>query len=105
MNLVQRQDCLVGFRPEHFLPQGMQASRDHGASFPFRVTRLEDLGADRLLYGVLEAPFSEEKVIARLPSTVTVSIRQGERYEFAVPVEELRFFDRATGLRTVPRPM
>jgi len=103
MNLIRGQDCLIGFRPEHFLPKGLHASHDHAVAFPFRVTRVEDLGADRLLYGMLEAPFAEEKVIARLPSTVTVAILQGERYEFAVPENELRFFDKTTGLRTAPR--
>ena len=36
-------------------------------TFPFRVTRVEYLGADRLLYGTLGGAFSDQKVIARLP--------------------------------------
>ncbi len=104
MNLIEGKDCLVGFRPEHFLPKEAFPMTE-AASVPFRVTRLEYLGADRLLYGVLERPFPEQKVIAKLPSTVTTSIRQGETHEFVVKEKDLKFFDRDTGLRTAPRPL
>ena len=67
------------------------------------MTRLEYLGADRLLYGVLESPFPEKKVIAKLPSTVTLPIHPGERYEFVVQHKDLKFFDQDTGRRTGPR--
>jgi multiple sugar transport system ATP-binding protein len=105
MNILERPEGLVGFRPEHFLPK---AARDDGArltAFVFRVTRLEYLGADRLIYGVLEGKFAEAKVIARLPYTVTTIVEPGQRYDFTVPEHELKFFDRATGLRTPPRPL
>src|SRR5947207_9283661 len=48
MNIVEAPDCLVGFRPEHFLPRD---AYDGGASLialGLRVTRVEYLGADRL---------------------------------------------------------
>src|SRR5437870_4243448 len=49
MNIVEAPDCLVGFRPEHFLPRD---AYDGGASLialGLRVTRIEYLGADRLV--------------------------------------------------------
>ncbi len=104
MNLIEGKDCLVGFRPEHFLPKEAVPIPE-ATRVPFRVTRLEYLGADRLLYGVLERPFPEAKVIAKLPSTVTVSIYQGESHEFVVKEKDLKFFDVETGLRTDPRPL
>jgi len=104
MNLIEGKDCLVGFRPEHFLPKEAFPMTE-AATVPFRVTRLEYLGADRLLYGVLKRPFPEKKVIAKLPSTVTASIHQGESHEFIVKEKDLKFFDRETGLRTAPRPL
>jgi len=61
MNLLHhpRAGVVLGFRPEHFLPKEAQA-RDHAEAdlitFPFRVKRVEYLGADRLLYGTIEGP-------------------------------------------------
>ena len=105
MNLIAGKDCLIGFRPEHFLPQAVHGRMERVTTFPFRVTRVEDLGADRLLYGVLEAPFPDAKVIAKLPSTVVVPIRQGERCEFGVQESDLKFFDQDTGRRIEPQTL
>ena len=98
MNLVRRNDYILGFRPEHFLPKGVQ---NGGAPFSFRVTRVENLGADRLIYGA----FDEQKVIARLPSTVAFPIDADKTYDFEVDEKELKFFDAATELRTARRPL
>jgi len=99
MNLVQHQDYTLGFRPEHFLPQGTQNGPGKTVAISFRVTRVEYLGADRLLYGTLDKAFAEQKVIARLPSTVTISIATDTVYDFTVEEKELKFFDTSTGLR------
>lgn len=100
MNLVEQDGMLVGFRPEHFMPREVLGDGEDLARFPFRVTRIEYLGADRLLYGVLEAPFAETRVIAELPSMVTVSIELGRRYDFFVRTANLNRFDKASGRRT-----
>lgn len=104
MNLVEKDDCLVGFRPEHFLPKGVPEVRDNLVTFSFPVTRVEYLGADRLVYGVLAGTSGDTKTLARLPSTVTVPIAPGSDYEFVVPAKDLKYFDKATGLRTEPKP-
>ena len=104
MNLIERDDHLVGFRPEHFLPKGIHESKDV-ATFPFRVTRLEYLGADRLIYGALGGPFQDARMIAKLPYNVTVPIQPGQTYEFDVLDKDLKFFDKGTGLRIGPRPL
>jgi len=105
MNLVERPDCLVGFRPEDFLPREALEDGGEPTTFPFRVTRVEFLGADRLAYGVLGGQFPDSKVIAKLPSTVTVAVQPGKTYEFAVEEKELKFFDKATGFRAGPRAL
>jgi multiple sugar transport system ATP-binding protein len=99
-NLVDAGDVLVGFRPEHFLPRTA-----HGDTAAFRPTRVEYLGADRLLYGVLEGRFDGAKVVAKLPSTVTTGVAAGQSYEFAAREGDFKFFDKATGLRTASRPL
>ncbi len=105
MNLVERPGCLVGFRPEHFLPKAFLESQGKAVTLPFRVTRVEYLGADRLIYGILGGSLQDAKVIARLPSTVMVPIQPGESYEFAVAEADLKFFDKSTELRIGPRPL
>jgi multiple sugar transport system ATP-binding protein len=69
------------------------------------VTRVENLGADRLLYGTLGGVFADQKVIARLPSTVPVRIDADTTYDFAVEQKELKFFDAKTELRAPARPL
>lgn len=103
MNLVQHQNYILGFRPEHFLPKGTQDGTGKIVTLSFHVTRVEYLGADRLLYGTLGGAFAEQKVIARLPSTVTVSIEANKVYDFTVEEKELKFFDTSTELRISAR--
>jgi multiple sugar transport system ATP-binding protein len=105
MNLLKGQNYILGFRPEHFLPRGTQNGNGKVVTFSFRVTRIEYLGADRLLYGTLEGAFADQKVIARLPSTVTASIEAGAGYEFTVEERELKFFDPSTELRIGTRSL
>lgn len=104
-NLLENQDVVVGFRPEHFHPAdlGPQSGR---VCFRFRVAHVEYLGAERILYGFLAGTrFEEQEVIARLPSSVLESFPVGSVHEFAVPEEKLMFFDRQTGKRMQARAL
>jgi hypothetical protein len=47
----------------------------------------------------------DQKVTARLPSTVIAKIEPNAIYEFTVDVREMRFFDKATELRITARPL
>ena len=103
MNLVEFQDRIVGFRPESFLPQQMHESGGDLVFLPFEVTRIENLGADRLVYGKLEERFGRAAVIANLPTSFKdYSIETRKRYDFAVPHNDVKFFSRQTGLRAEP---
>ena len=100
MNLVPRGDTLVGFRPEHLLP--VENVRGERVTTTLEVQRMEYLSGDRHVYGTVDLGEGPTRVIARLPATVETPIAVGERHEFAVPVERLRFFDAAEGKRTAP---
>jgi multiple sugar transport system ATP-binding protein len=104
MNLLERDAVLVGFRPERFLPQGVTEGQGQRVLFSFRVTRVEYLGADRLLYGFVGG-YKDAKAVARLPSTVTSPVEPGKTYDFVVQAKELKFFDKATGTRTEPKSL
>jgi len=105
MNLIRHRDYILGFRPENFLPNGIHAAETKIAPFRFRVTRIEYLGADRLLYGILTDRFADQKVIATLPSTITVKIEPAKTYDFSVKESDLNFFSASTELRISARSL
>ncbi|MEK7245066.1 MAG: ABC transporter ATP-binding protein [Pseudomonadota bacterium] len=99
MNLVEHEGVTLGFRPEAFLPREIHSGQDSHVVFPFRATRIEYLGADRLVYGVLEPPFRDARVISKLPNNVRAAVSPGERHDFVVRARDVNRFDPATGLR------
>jgi multiple sugar transport system ATP-binding protein len=105
MNLLKREGRLLGFRPEQFLPKSFTGEHPGQVTFTFVVTRVENLGSDRYVYGHLPGIDAEAKVIAKLPSTVTTSIADGDRVPFAVDQRNLCFFDPKTGARDEPARM
>ncbi len=104
MNLVEMDNCLIGFRPEHFLPREVIGIQNNLTTFTFRVARVEYMGSDRLVYGTV-GKSEDTRVVSKLPSTVTVLIEPGGIYEFVIQAQDLRFFDKATGVRTEVQPL
>ena len=98
MNLVEDGKTYLGFRPEEFLPREVGSQKDN-VTFPFRVTRVEYLGADRLIYGVLEGRTPEAHVISKLPNNIRAEITAGQKYDFVVRKSDIVRFDRSTGRR------
>ncbi len=102
MNITDHGDVLVGFRPEHFLPAAMV----QGPKVPLklRVTNVEYLGSERVVYGLLEGSrWEKKKVVSRLPSTADVRLAADSVVDFSVAEGSLKFFDRQTERRTTPR--
>jgi multiple sugar transport system ATP-binding protein len=98
MNLVEEDKIYVGFRPEAFLPREVGSSAD-SVAFPFHVTRVEYLGADRLVYGILEDRGPEAHIISKLPNNIRADVKAGERHAFVVRRSDIQRFDRASGRR------
>jgi len=98
MNLVEDGKTYLGFRPEEFLPREVGSQKDN-VTFPFRVTRVEYLGADRLIYGVLEGRTPEAHVISKLPNNIRAEITAGQKYDFVVRKSDIVRFDGSTGQR------
>jgi multiple sugar transport system ATP-binding protein len=105
MNFIKWGSFLVGFRPEQFIPEEAANGADDLQVFHFDVSRVEYLGAEQQVYGVVEGSSEEKKVIARLSSETNVKIETGKSYSFAVQKHQLRFFDEATGLRIEAQPL
>ena len=101
MNLLETEEYLFGFRPEHFLPEGV-ADENNRVPFDFFVNRIEYLGSERYLYGHLPG-HEDTKIIAMLPATVTVPLEEHHRHKFSVASEQLRFFDKESGMKIPPQ--
>ncbi len=99
MNILKSNDHLIGFRPEHFLPAAMDPDGADFSAFKFHVNRVENLGSERYVYGLVRGYTEQGKVISMLPSTVTVPIEPDREHEFLVSRDHMRFFDKETGLR------
>jgi multiple sugar transport system ATP-binding protein len=99
MNLIEKDEVLVGFRPESFLP--LEVNQGHGdlEEFQFEASLVEDLGGDRLVYGKLEPQFSHQRAVSRLAPNINFPIEAGKGYPFAVPRQEIKLFHRETGRR------
>jgi multiple sugar transport system ATP-binding protein len=93
MNLIERDDVIVGFHPENFLPKALLHEVSTPVLFSFNITRVEYLGAERYLYGLVEGV----KVVSVLPSLVTIPIEAGTDYEFVIDAKNLRHFDKVSG--------
>jgi multiple sugar transport system ATP-binding protein len=119
MNLVESGDVIVGFRPEHFfpvsqlagraaVPETIRMSEREGpfVSIRFHISHEEYLGAERIVYGVLEGgAFQGEKALSRMSSTYSGHFESDSVHAFALSERHLRFFDRKTGKRTDARPV
>jgi multiple sugar transport system ATP-binding protein len=103
MNLVELAGTVVGFRPERLVPKAAYAEGQPRVDLWFRIDRIENLGADLLLYGGLRDHAPDQKAIVKLPYTLHLPMRAGETYPFSIGEADLKFFDRATGLRAAPR--
>jgi multiple sugar transport system ATP-binding protein len=103
MNILEMDDFLVGFRPEQFILKIGAEIEDQIKTFSFRVNRVEYLGADQLLYGVIEGYSKDYNVVAKFSSESPNDISANNTYEFAVRRDQLRFFDKDKGSRIEPR--
>ena len=103
MNLIRRDEVLVGFRPEAMLPAS-HASGD-GLSLKVDVTRVEYLGSERHVIGTLSGGEWHNKLMGVLPAALPIHVSEGKDQDFFVHGSDLRFFDAATGVKTAPQPV
>jgi multiple sugar transport system ATP-binding protein len=102
MNLLARGDTIIGFRPEDALPRAAAPQMENVATFRINITRSEFLGSEWLTYGTVRGAFGDAGVLCKLRQESIGKVKVGEVQDFVVPLSRLRFFDRATGLRTAP---
>ena len=66
------------------------------------MSHVENLGADRLVYGEVKNAYEDKLISAKLPSMVTKTIDPGQTYDFVIEAKHLKYFDKATGLKSEP---
>ena len=104
MNLLENDGVVAGFRPETLAP----AAQVQGPAvrFRLRISHLEYLGSERVVYGVFEGGrFAGKKVVSRLPISTPGTFRPDDALEFAVAREQLKLFDKATSKRAAWREL
>lgn len=105
MNLIEKEECTIGFHPEHFLPREVLHPESKTFPFTFDVTRVEYLGADRFLYGLVRGLGENKvKVVSKVPSLVNLTFEANQPYEFVVQEADLKYFDKVSGNRIPPKP-
>jgi multiple sugar transport system ATP-binding protein len=98
MNLIEDGKTWIGFRPEAFLPKEIEPNGDN-VDFAFRITRIEYLGADRLVYGLIDGCTPETRLISKIPTNIRTHIDAGRVYDFIVRRQDIARFDREDGRR------
>ncbi|MEO6801060.1 MAG: ABC transporter ATP-binding protein [Rhodanobacter sp.] len=104
MNLLQRGDRIIGIRPEHLLPATGGTTDEQSFELQVRIKRLEFLGTDWLIYGLLEVGTQEQKVLSKVSPGIAGTLQQGALQTFRVQRTCLRYFDPATGMRVDDGP-
>ncbi len=99
MNILHRDDHLLGFRPENLLPRDSVPATDGRLVCELEITRVENLGSDHYVYGTIPDIDPDAKVIAKIPSNIPVAGGPGDRETYVVSRDRLRWFDVDTGER------
>jgi multiple sugar transport system ATP-binding protein len=98
MNLIEDGKTWIGFRPEAFLPKEVEPSGDK-VDFAFRITRIEYLGAERLVYGLIDGRAPETRLISKIPTNIRTHIDAGHVYDFSVRRQDIARFEHESGKR------
>src|SRR5262249_36394952 len=77
MNLIEKDTCIIGFHPEHLLPKDVHAPGSDLLRIPFELTRVEYLGSERFIYGLVDSVKGKTKIVSVLPSLVNAPLEAG----------------------------
>jgi multiple sugar transport system ATP-binding protein len=102
MNILAYGSYNLGFRPESFLPSARFPSGTALRPFPYHITRIEYLGADRLLYGYIKDFGESILTLAKIPNNIDDEFFPGQVHDFSVAEEDLRYFSHDTGKSIKP---
>lgn len=99
MNLLPDDGHLIGFHPEHCRRPDNGRVLENAYPFQIMVEQIEELGADALVYGVVNTGGKPSNVIIKLPERKADTVEIGRPETFYVPWDRITRFDAQTGLR------
>jgi multiple sugar transport system ATP-binding protein len=102
MNILPYENYHMGFRPESFLPTAHFKAGTAAKPFHYYITRVEYLGADRLLYGYVKDFGKQMLTLAKIPNNINDEFTLNTEHEFSVAEAHLRYFSLDTGQRLNP---
>ncbi len=99
MNLIETEEYIFGFHPEHFVPPHSDSEITDPLVIPFEITRVEYLGAESHVYGTVRGVGGKTNAVSKLSSAVSQPFTAGNCYDFVVDTGNLSYFNRRTTLR------
>lgn len=97
MNLITREEDIVGFHPEHLV---LSTERQTDAlEVALEVVRIEYLGSECVVYGVVNSATGKANVTAKLPAGMNTALEIGKTYPFTVASHHLSYFNKRTTYR------
>ena len=99
MNLIETDEYIFGFHPEHFLPLNAQTDIAEPLIIPFEVQRVEYLGAESYVYGSVRGAKGMTPAVSKLPAAINATFAAGECPHFVVDTTKLSYFNKRTSLR------
>lgn len=95
MNLIERNEQIVGVRAEHLVLKDRADIVDPGITLTLRIDQLEYLGSEWLAYGI-EHHEGGGRVVARLPQDTGEAVNLGEERVFVAEQRHVKHFDKTT---------
>ena len=96
MNLIERDNEVLGVRPEHLLPKDEAGALDGGFTLRLRIDQLEYLGSEWLAYG-FEDRTDGGRIVARLSQDMGGVVKSGEKRDFVAAQRHVKRFDKTSG--------
>ncbi len=97
MNLITRENRVIGVRPEHLELRREPAGADAGGTLELRIDLVEFLGAEYLVYGREEGTAHEGQIVARIEHGKASVPAAGDKVTFSAQKRNVRTFDKASG--------
>lgn len=97
MNLIVREDRVLGVRAEHLFLKRKAQIAESGLNLRLHIDQLEFLGSEWLAYGIEVGREQAARIIARLPHDEGAMVRAGETLDFVAEQRHVKLFDKASG--------
>lgn len=97
MNLITRDDRVIGARPEHLMLAREASAGEGSLSLNLRIDLVEFLGAEYLVYGREEGTAHEGQIVARLAHDGGSVPTAGEMVTFVAEKRYVRTFNKNSG--------